>query len=969
MSPADLKTGEQDIISSRYDEFASTLRSLRDDQERRKFFEANPRLCTVGVAERLSNEVVRLVRVDLQKAEQVTETVQWLAEDLDDDYCRGRAFRAGANVSYLKGEVQIAFETYKSALECFERVGDEKQASITRSSALNTLVLLGEYEMAFDWAKSARQAFEKAGDRLRLARLEGNFATILFRQDRWQEAAERFKAAYEEFIQIGEFQDVAICLRNMAVCHASLNKFNEALRLYEQARNYCEENDLAGLVGEIDYNVAYVHYLRGEYTLAIELYRATRARCEKLGDRYHAALCDMDQSEIFLELNLVREAGELAKQARTSFDQIDMHYEAAKSLTYFAIAQSREGKAFLALDLLGKARETFVKERNRVWPALIDLYEALVLYKAGRPLEAARLAENALQGFAAASLPTKAMMAEVLLARLQLESGMLERAMATCRGVIKKLESIDVPTLEYQACFVLGQIEEASNNQEQALEAYKRAQKGLERLRSHVQAEELKIGILEEKMLIYESLVSLTLHHGVEGIDEKKSVFAFIERAKSRSLADLMAFRAQALRPTSATRSDQAQQVRKLREELNWYYRQIDLQEMSSDNRSREEIQQLREVSRQREEHLLRTLHELEETDREFSSLQEAGTVGLEIIQSSMPDNTQVVEYYISRGVVYACVLTAQDLDIVPVTVSSRVREVTKQLQFQLSKFRLGSDYVGQFMELITGAMHMQLRELYDELLCPIIGRLKKERLVIVPHGGLYCVPFHALFDGSEYLIDRFCISYAPSATVYYICGTKQVESIDRSLVVGVSEAESLHVTAAVEAAAQALPNSRVLVGDEATDSALKLYGEQSRWLFLATQGHFRSDNPMFSAIQFGRSNLSLFDLYNLRLAADVVMLYGCGSGFEKSDNGDELVGLTRGLLYAGARTVVTSLWDVTDESSIYFIRCFCEAMLQDKHKSRALQSAIKAVRDRYPNPYQWAPYLLIGEPSFGESG
>ena len=966
MSSLDLSTGVQKAGAERYDELASRLRSLAGDRERLEFFNAHSELQTRATAERLSDEVVRLVRVDLQRAERVTATVQWLAEELDDDYCRGRGFRAAANVSYLKGEYKSALGFYQKALECFERLDEVEQASITRSSALHTLVFLGEYEAAFAWAKSAREAFEQSGDRLRLARLEGNFGNILFRQDRWQEAAERFKAAYEEFVQIGEFQDVAICLRNMAVCHSSLNKFKEALHFYEQARNYCGEHNLVGLVGEVDYNIAYLHYLQGEYTLAIQLYRETRSRCEKLGDLYHTALCDLDQSEIFLELNLVREAGALAQQALTSFDQIDMHYESAKALTHLAIARSREGKAFLALDLLGKAREIFVRERNQVWPALIDLYEALVMSRAGRPLEAIRLAESALKGFSEASLQTKALMAAILLARLQSEHGELAEARKLCAAILEDLKSVEGSALEYQAYFVLGQVEEASRNKEAALEAYRKAEEGLEKVRTHIQAEELKISFFEEKMRIYESLVYLSFDR--VGTGEKHSVFSFIESAKSRSLADLMAFRAHALPPTSATRSDQAEQVRKLREELNWYYRQIDLQEMSADNRSREEVRQLREVSRRREDHLLRTLQELQETDKEFSSLQEATTVDLETIQAFMPADTQLVEYYIARGIVFACLVTRDELHILPVTVSSRVREISRLLRFQLSKSRLGPDYISKFSKFITKAILVQLTELYDELILPISGHLNRENLVLVPHGYLHRVPFHALFDGSQYMIDRFCISYAPSATVFYLCGTKKIRSVSEALIVDGSGQKEPYLAEVARAAAGVLPGARTLGGEKVSESALKEYGEKSRIVVLATSGRFRSDNPMFSSLRLGESDLSLFDLYNLRLAADLVVLYGCGRGFEESDNGDELVGLTRGLLYAGARSVVTSLWNVQDESSSFFAREFLRAVSRSRHKAEALQAAVQAVRERYPDPFRWAPYLLVGEASSGAS-
>src|SRR6185503_20518022 len=111
-----------------------------------------------------------------------------------------------------------------------------------------------------------------------------------------------------------------------------------ALETYDAARQYCEAHDMTLLVAQADYNIAYLHYLHGEYTRALELYRAAQEQSERVGDVYHRALCDLDRSEIYLELNLSDEAGELASRALTSFDGLGLVYEAAKSVTNLAIA-------------------------------------------------------------------------------------------------------------------------------------------------------------------------------------------------------------------------------------------------------------------------------------------------------------------------------------------------------------------------------------------------------------------------------------------------------------------------------------------------------------------------------------------------------------------------------------------------------------------------------------------------------
>lgn len=119
----------------------------------------------------------------------------------------------------------------------------------------------------------------------------------------------------------------------------------------------------------------------------------------------------------------------------------------------------------------------------------------------------------------------------------------------------------------------------------------------------------------------------------------------------------------------------------------------------------------------------------------------------------------------------------------------------------------------------------------------------------------------------------------------------------------------------------------------------------------------------MFSAIRLGTSRLSLFDLYNLRLRADLAVLSGCATGLSAVHGADELVGLTRGLLYAGARSVMVSLWDINDESTFRFMPRFYRHLAAGEPPVRALNLAQRQLLREYPHPYYWAPFVLTGWP------
>ena len=248
-----------------------------------------------------------------------------------------------------------------------------------------------------DFARRAYDIFAKHGDRLRVARLNTNMGNLVFRQDRFEEALELYQRSCDEFAEIGDTQDVAIALKNIATCQIFMNDFRRALTAYHRARTYALEHEMPLLAAGADYNIAYLHYLRGEYTRAIEMYRAAREHCHELGDTYREGLCDLDQSEMYLELNLSEEGAHLARRALTAFRQLGMGYEAAKALTNLAVSASHHGDTALSLQLFRKAHDLFADEDNLAWMAIIDLYQALVLHRDRRLTEALALAESALR--------------------------------------------------------------------------------------------------------------------------------------------------------------------------------------------------------------------------------------------------------------------------------------------------------------------------------------------------------------------------------------------------------------------------------------------------------------------------------------------------------------------------------------------------------------------------------------------
>ncbi len=936
------------------------IASLKDRQAVRRFVGRHTELHSLVGATRLGDAVAKLIPVDLDQAERVADAAECVAEQLHDSHSRALGLRSSAHVLFSRGRYAAALDRYDAALLLFRSLREDAEVGRTLSSSLPSLLYLGHYDEALRRGEAAREVFERTGDRRRLARLDNILANLLYRQDRFPEALALYRRAYAQSLEYGDPRDVAAALSNLAVCHISLNQFSEALDAHRRARAHCQENDLPLLVVAADYNIAYLYYMRGELSQAMRLYRVARQRAEELGDDYHKALCDLDQSELYLELNLIEEGVELAGRAHQGFQTLGMGYEAAKALTNLAIGLGRQGEPLRALGLFEEARELFVREQNPVWPALIDAFRALVLHWEGRHLEARRLGEAALGVFAESYLPSKAALCELLLARVHLDLGELRSGRSKCLSALGRLDA-DSPALSYRVFLLLARVEEALGSEKLAHAAYRAAHARLENLRSHLEQDELKIGFLKDKLAVYESLVWMTLSGG-DGPPDPEAALAYIEQAKSRGLADLLSFRTQSLRARAPARNGLVEKVRDLRQELSWYYRRLDRLQVPREGRSQGQVEELERKSREREAQLLRTLRDLEPKDREFTSIQRGGTISLEDIRSTLPGDAVLIEYYEARETILAALLTKRDLEILPLTPASRVRHLLRLLQFQLSKFRLGPEYAATFGEALLQTTRSHLRELHAELLEPLRARLDCRRLIVSPHDFLHYVPFHALFDGDRFVVDDFAVSYAPSASVHHLCAIKDPGTGAGSLVLGVPDPATPFIKEEAEAVASTLPAARLLLGEAANEENLRRFGPGCRFLHLATHGLFRYDNPMFSALQLGDSRLSLFDLYQLDLGAELVTLSGCGTGLNVVKGGDELMGLVRGLLYAGARAALVTLWDVNDQSTAQFMKLFYGRHQGGSTKAQAVREAMRELRAAYPHPYYWAPFILVGQ-------
>lgn len=935
----------------------SRLAAASNDAERGRILRDAGEKPAAALVYRLCDESRRLMRVNVADAANYADAASTVARRARDPRATAEALRMRGHVCYLAGKHRQAAAAYRSAVALLDQLGELIDAARTMSSALQTLIYLGQYAEAEDWARRARKIFRREGDHLRLARLDSNAGNILHRQDRYEEAIELYRRAIDGLHQCGDRESAAIAQRNMAVCYMAVHDFERALEAYEEARHHYAQNGLGLLAAEVNDNIAYLYHLRGDYTRALALYQSSGV--EERGNTYHAAVSKLDQSDLYLELNLFTEAAALAEDAAERFGRLGMRYERAKSLLNVGLSFFRLGDPGRALPLLARARRWFRGENNPGWTATTDLYRAAILVEMGDLDEGRRAALAAQQVLDSSSLRGKAILCALLLARIELLAGRPAEAGRYRVQAARHARSAGTAALGVHLHTISAQIAEAHGDAFKAWTEYGKARRLLEMLRGRLSQDQQRIAFLKDKQALYESLVHLAIEGAVEtGIDE---VLSYVEQAKSRSLAESIALHSGRNRTTSIGQFSETAAIRDLRRDLASYYHQLDRAEASKDGPALNRVRQLRQRIVHCENRLAAelTISRPAAPDRAPTGV-EAGA-SLESIQGAIPAGTALLEYFTARGCLYLFAITRKDVRTFRLGPEDEARRAIRLLDFQLSKGSAGGLWPESASADWLAATQVHLRNLYRLLIEPARRWLPDGHWVVVPHGALHRFPFHALHDGETYLIDQRTFSFAPSATVYSLCRHRRPAWEDDAVVFGVSDERAPDIRREVEAVAGLLPGARLFVGPEATSERLRDTAVRSRFVHLATHGVFRRDNPMFSSIRLANARVSVLDLYDFRFAAELVTLSGCATGLNQTVGAGEVIGLARGLLYAGAHAVQLTLWEVNDRSTADYMVLFYERLRSGRSLSAALREAMIEVRERYPHPYHWAPFALTG--------
>jgi CHAT domain-containing protein len=263
------------------------------------------------------------------------------------------------------------------------------------------------------------------------------------------------------------------------------------------------------------------------------------------------------------------------------------------------------------------------------------------------------------------------------------------------------------------------------------------------------------------------------------------------------------------------------------------------------------------------------------------------------------------------------------------------------------------------------------LNKLYSLLVAPVAELLPPPTglLTIVPYGPLHKLPFHALHDGSHYLVENFRVNYLPASSILMHLETQGQQGVTTkpSLVFGHSGNGHLQRVQDEAVAVASLLDGQCYLESQATIARLIEQAPGTPIIHLATHGQSRLDAPNFSFVRLADGQLNAIDAFSLDLKnCELVTLSGCETGLALTGGGDEQLGLGRAFLAAGATSLMMSLWPVEDNATNELMSLFYQYLLRGESKVQALRSAqcqlLQNTSSVHTHPFFWAAFRLVGD-------
>ena len=870
-------------------------------------------------------------------------------------------------------------EKLEAALPLWRAAGDGQGEA-------ETLALIGwnHYRMA-DYPK-ASEALEQALPLRRAAGDRSGEGDLIYRLGivhlHWgdrQKALEQFNGALALYRAAGNKQGEADVFSSFGWFYWSWEEeYQKALESFSRCLALSRSVGYRPGEGGALYGLGLVYWGLGEYQKSLEAYGKALAYQRAVGDRH-------GETGVLDNMGLVYHAlGEYQKALECY----------AQSLPYRRAAGLRAREAD-TLTGIGTVYASMDENQK----ALEHLNEALPIYReVGNRTGESYALRNIGFVYTALKEPHQAV-------------GYLAQALALDRELGERSSEARALAGLARARRDLGDLAEARSDIEAALDI-------IESLRSRLASQDLRASFFASRRSYYEFYIDLLMRLDARrpGAGHDAAALQASERARARSLLDLLA--EAKVDVSDSIDPDLSKRERAVRDAISRLNGQT-IQALAQPAPDKDRVALLRDGLRKAEAEREQLEVEIRARHPRYAELKYPTPLAVTAIQGLLGGDVALLEYTLGPDTSYLFVVTREGLRSYRLPPAAEINRLVKDVRSALSQ--PGRREFGRYVHAAE--------RLYETLVAPAAGALKdKRKLLIAPDGALYYLPFEVLLTARPgaaraggygelaYLLKRWAVGYVPSASVlaslrrsrpeaergvagastkefvafadpvYAQRGQKAQARENRTaqVVRGLFDEEGrLELQQLKDSAREAAGIAKaykageavIYLGGEAKEENVKANEHLStaRRIHFAAHGLISERAPQYSGLvltldEDAREDglLQVYEIYNLKLTADLVVLSACRTGLGREVRGEGVIGLSRAFLYAGASSVVVSLWQVADQSTPELMIQFYGQMRGANGKAEALRAAkLKMIEDgRYAHPYYWAPFVLTGEPN-----
>ena len=932
---------------------------------------------TAGIAATLGNIGAGFYRLaSLDSAELYLGRSRQLAEAVGDNRTAANATGTLGSLAKDRGDLTRAAAEYRRALTLRTRIGDVAGASADHNN-------LGLIAAAVGDDSGARQHYQEA---LRIAReqeLDDAAATALLNLGNlassdadYAEAVRHYNEALRLNRKLENYADVALTLQNLGLLDLRIGEYRSARERLLEALSIFSKVGTAEDVVQTQRDLASVDAAMGNLRNALTQVREAERLLARVAPSANlAADVALTHADVAVQMNEYAEAEHQYRVAQSLYRRVGDQAGEAEALEGSAsllIKRQQYARAQSQLEAIVRSEVAITARRPA---ALTRLVIGYVREQRGDTSGARRLITMARDSLHSLGDLVGEAAAWSALGGLDLETRSPLAAEAEYRRGIAVLGTRSAPSVSWQLHAGLGEALHARGATGEAALELRSAIGELERMAATLPAVERRSMFLTDKWQPYADLALIQRETGRDA-----DAFVVSERMRARQMLDLVS-RGVLSRPTSAD-SETVARERTLRRQIAELTQRLEGQGQVN-TVGRTIVGSLRGpdvgdaetgVTREALAHAQEEYEQVLIALQDQSSAGRGADVGVSSWQSvarTLGRDQALLEYLVTDSttllfVVRSDTVRALDLGVGRLALSS------------LIEFARGT--MGRVNKRSVSAWRGPLRRLYGQLVAPAedSGMLDGVReLVIVPHGELHYLPFAALIRSGpreQFLLERYDVGYAPSATVWLRLAARG-RSANTNVLALAPRASTLPGSRDEVQAIAALygRDATVLTDQAASERAFREAAGQFGIVHLATYGVLNQHNPLFSFVELNSDStndgrLEVHEVFGIQLRARLVVLSACQTGLASgivSDvpAGDDWVGLVRAFLSAGAEHVVATLWAVEDRSTARLME-----RLHRKYKAgmSAVAALSAAQRETLRNadtagPFYWAGFVAVG--------